>query len=176
MTDATRLRQLWEGWQPPPELQRSRPRPVRYTAGGKATLVLAVALLTGAVTGAAVLYKKAQDGSVRNRPPLWLPPVLLVAGGVSALLIRLKLSRERRLLEDGHAAPGIVTRLGARTDKGRLVYYEFATYSGSTVKGKYGPVHGKWVLAVGTPIVVLYDRDQPKRNTRYPSSLVTLDY
>jgi hypothetical protein len=108
--------------------------------------------------------------------PIWLPPVLAVAMVGSALLISRKVTLERRLLEEGHAAPGMVTKLGIRTDKGRKVYYEFATYSGAAMKGSYGPVHGKRVLPVGSPLVILYDRDNPKRNTRYPPALVRLDY
>jgi hypothetical protein len=173
--DSEQLRGLWNGWQPPPELERSRPRPVRFTARGRVTRVLAVVLLVGGVVGALALYRKTLDERERTRPPRWVPPLMMAGMGVASLLILRKLTRERRLLEEGHAAPGVVAKLGARTDKGRMVYYEFATYSGSTVKGKYGPVCGNWVLPVGAPITVLYDRDDPKRNTRYPSSLVTLD-
>jgi len=146
---------------------------------------VAVLLLVGGIVGAVALYRKALEEREPGRPvriertkqtPLWAPPLVMVGVSVAAVLIGLKLVRERRLFEDGGAAPGIVTRLGARSDKGRRVYYEFATYAGAAVKGSYGPVHGKWVLPVGTPIMVLYDRDNPKRSTRYPSSLVTLNY
>jgi hypothetical protein len=68
-----------------------------------------------------------------------------------------------------------VTRLGIRTDKGRRVYYEFTTRDGAAMRGKYGPVHGKWAPPAGTSIVILYDPDNPKRSTRYPSPLVALD-
>jgi len=256
MSDGNNVRELWNNWQPPPELQRSRPRPVRFTGKGKATMVIAVVLVAGGIAMGAFLYGQVREERRRDRllgeaasageaqitrlwqrsgksrscyasyqfasggaelsatatvpcrawaglsvgqnvlvryvasdprisrlegiqragqTPLWVVPLAFIAMAGSALLIFLKLTRERRLLEEGQAAPGIVTKLGMRTDKGRMVYYQFATYSGSAVKGKYGPVHGKWVLSVGTPIVVLYDRDEPKRNTRYPSSLVTLD-
>ena len=256
MSDGNNVRELWNNWQPPPELQRSRPRPVRFTGKGKATMVIAVALLAGGVAMGAFLYGQVREERRRDRllgeaasggeaqitrlwqrsgenrgcsvsyqftsgatqfnrtaavpcrtwtrlsagervpvryatsdprisrlegiertgqTPPWVVPLTVIAMAGGALLIFLKLTRERRLLEEGQAAPGIVTKLGMRTDKGRMVYYQFATYSGSAVKGKYGPVHGKWVQPVGTPIVVLYDRDEPKRNTRYPSSLVTLD-
>ena len=257
MTDSNELRKLWEGWQPPPELQRSRPRPVRFTGKGKGAIfggILAAAaglaigmflygrvkgerqrnlLLAGSASTAEARITRVWQHSGKSRScyasyrflssgvefnataavpcgawralsaggrvpvryvasdprisrlegveragqtPLWLTPLVLAGPAAGALLVFLKLRRERRLLEEGDVAPGLVTKLGMRTDKGRKVYYEFATYSGTVVKGSYGPVQGKAVAPVGTPIVILYDRDEPKRNTRYPSSLVTLNY
>ncbi len=169
--DSEQLRRLWDGWQPPPELERSRPRPVRFTWKGK-TMVVAMVL---AVVAAGIAVSRLLYGRT-SHTPLWAAPLAFIAMAIAVLWTAVRLTRERRLLEEGHVAPAIVTRLGIRTDKGRMVYYEFATYSGSAIKGKYGPVHGKWVLPVGAPIVVLYDRDEPKRSTRYPSSLVALDY
>ena len=257
MNDADSVRQLWEGWRPPPELERSRPRPVRFTGKGKFTIFIMLALVAGGFTGAVMLYRQAaadrrrdqllaaagseaearitrlwrSSGKSRrcyvayqfssgdavigrsaslpcpawgrlsngervrvryltgkpevsrlvgiersDRVLTWLPPVTAVVLVGVALLIARKLAMERRLLEEGHAAPGLVTKLGIRTDKGRKVHYEFATYAGAGIKGSYGPVHGKDALPVGTHIVVLYDRDDPKRNTRYPPGLVKLDY
>ncbi len=257
MTDSNELRKLWDGWQLPPELQRSRPRPVRFTGKGKATIIGAVVVLAVGIGGGSFAYRQAQEAGRRDRllaaagtttearitrvwqrsgksrschaayefaagrgeftataavpcrawgtlsvgdrvpvryvpsdprisrlegvelagkPPLWLAPLVLSACTIAALFIFRRLRRERHLLEEGDAAPGVVTKLGMRTDKGRKVYYEFATYSGTAVRGSYGPVQGKAVAPVGTPIVLLYDRDEPKRNTRYPSSLVALNY
>ncbi|HSW50113.1 MAG TPA: DUF3592 domain-containing protein [Bryobacteraceae bacterium] len=254
MSDAGNVRQLWEGWRPPPELERSRPRPVRLSGRGKGMLFLILALLIAAGAGGVSLYRKSaresqrdrllavagSDGEARitrlwrgsgkdrrcyaayqfsagdavigktarvpcerftegqqvrirylaaspetsrladvevsDRPPVWVAPLVGVALVGVALLVARRVGLERRLLEDGQAAPGVITKLGLRTDKGRKVHYEFATYSGTRIKGSYGPVRGKDVLPVGSPVVILYARDNPKLNTRYPPILVKLDY
>jgi hypothetical protein len=257
MSDIENLRRLWDEWRPPAELERSRPRPVRFSGQGKFILVVMLALVAGGLIGAVLLSRESaaerrddrllalagsdsearitrlwrtsgkrgrcfaayqfraaeavvttsaavscgswrsltegQSRKVRyiagnpalnrlegiaigNRTPIWLAPFIGFILILSALLIARRLVIERRLLEEGHAAPGVVTKLGIRTDKGRKVHYEFATYSGTAMKGSFGPAHGKNALPPGTPIVVLYDRDDPKRNTRYPPSLFRLDY
>ncbi|MFB3777571.1 MAG: DUF3592 domain-containing protein [Bryobacteraceae bacterium] len=257
MTETDNLRQLWEGWRPPPELERSRPRPVRLSARGKGMLFLILALMVAAVVGGVSLYRKSAGESQRDRllalagsegearitrlwrssgknsrcyvsyqfqaggavaststavgcgawkglsegqrlkvryiaenpainrlegiagteqAPVWLAPMVAAVLVGVALLVARRVALERRLLEDGQPAPGVVTKLGLRTDKGRKVHYEFTTYSGTKIKGSYGPVRGKDVLPVGSPVVVLYERDNPKVNTRYPPILVKLDY
>jgi hypothetical protein len=257
MNDTNSVRQLWDGWRPPAELERSRPRPVRFTVRGKFILFLMVTMVGGGLIVGMVLYRRsAAEGredrllavagsesearitrlwqtsgknrrcfatyqfqatealvstsavvncrawkelsedqrlkvryiagnpavnrlegvSRGERTPFWFAPALVVGLTLLALLIARRVAIERRLLEDGHAAPGAVTKLGFRTDKGRKVHYEFTTYSGTKIKGSYGPARGKDVVPVGSPIVVLYERDNPKVNTRYPPSLVKLDY
>lgn len=105
--------------------------------------------------------------------PIWLAPLATVLLSTVAFFIARDLARQRRLLEEGRAAAGVVTRLGMKTDKGRTVHYEFLTLGGSKAEGKFGPVRGKAVLAVGTPVTVIYDSDNPGFNRRYPLSVVT---
>jgi len=254
MTDREKLWQLQEGWQSPPELERGRPRPVRYTAAGVAARVFVVLLVAGGLALGVGLYLKATGDQERNRllslatgrtegritrlwrggknntrcyaayqfsaagalvartgsiacrdwrvlsegdrrevlyvesnpeiarleglerataSPIWLAPLATVFLSTIAFFIARNLARQRRLLEDGRAAAGVVTRLGRRTDKGRTVHYEFLTLGGSKAEGSFGPVPGKAVLAVGTPITVIYDSDDPGFNRRYPLSVVT---
>jgi len=61
------LRQLSEGWQPPMELQRMRPRPVRLTAAGRGLALLAVALAAGGVLLGVLLYRQRAAETARNR-------------------------------------------------------------------------------------------------------------
>lgn len=254
MTDREKLWQLQEGWRPPPELERGRPRPVRYTAAGIATRVFVGLLVAGGLALGVGLYVKAtrdQERSrllglatgraegritrlwrsgknnsscraayqfssagvlvtktasipcrawrglsegdrrevwyVESRPeisrleglerttaaPIWLAPLATVFVFTLAFFIARDMARKRRLLEEGRAAAGVVTRLGRKTDKGRTVHYEFLTFGGSRAEGSFGPVRGKAVLAVGTPITVIYDSDDPGFNRRYPLSVVT---
>jgi hypothetical protein len=116
------------------------------------------------------LARFRQTGQV----PFFAGPLVAVALMAVAAVLGRMVFRERRLLEDGRPAPGVVTRIGPRTDKGRSVYYEFALLSGARAKGHFGPVHGKAVPAVGAPVVVLYEADNPKRNGRYPTAFFKL--
>ncbi len=256
MTDREKLQQLSQGWEPPAELLRSRPRPVRYTAAGRALAVLAAAMLVGGVVLGVFLHGQRERELARERllaqatgrarariVRLWrtggknnqcrvayqftagatrvtrnatvpcaawrglsegderpvafvetqpqlsrlvdieranampaivpfVPGILLPVFGV--LLFR-DLSRQRRLLEEGRAAPAVVTKLGMRTDKGRKVHYQFLTMSGAVAEGSYGPVHKSKQLEVGDRLTVIYDPDSPRFNKRYPLQAVTLD-
>jgi hypothetical protein len=163
MTDLATLRRLMDGWQPPPELARVRPRRARLTAGGAIVLFLA-----------AVFAAAAAAGLVASQVLARLEPLLVLPLAAVALLLVLLLRWERRLLEDGRPAPGVITRLGTPGEHGRYVYYEFPQLSGARAAGRFGPVHGKRVPAIGSTIVVLYDPDNPNHNARYPLSLVKL--
>jgi len=255
MTEREKLWKLQEGWRPPPELERGRPRPVGYTGAGIAVWALAGLLLVGGLALGIGLYVKATNDQERNRllasatgraearitrlyrrgsgnsrryvadyefyagaevysrtarlsrgawsglqegdrrevwyvesnpvlsrleglerttgTPIWLAPVITVILAALAVLIARDLKGKRRLVEDGRPAPAMVTRLGRKTDKGRMVYYGFLTLSGSEAKGKFGPVHGKSVPEVGTPLTVIYDPNDPGSNRRYPLSVVS---
>ena len=53
---------------------------------------------------------------------------------------------------------------------GYQLRYEFKTLSGAAVSGK---ILQKADVAVGGTIPIVYHRDDPRRNARYPLSLVT---
>ena len=57
---------MTETWQPPPELARMRPRYVRLTRAGRATVVLAVLLLAGALAAGVGLYLAAERARARR--------------------------------------------------------------------------------------------------------------
>ncbi|MCC7174180.1 MAG: DUF3592 domain-containing protein [Bryobacterales bacterium] len=255
MTDREKLRQLQETWRPPPEMERGRPRPARYTAAGFAAWMLAWLLAALGVALGAGIYVKATAGLERNRLlsvstgraearivrlsrrgsggdarylasyefeagartyrrsarlsravwrtlesggrrevryvetnpeisrleglerpaaiPLWLAPLVGVILPAAAFFILRDLAAKRRLLEEGRTAAGMVTRLGRKTDKGRLVYYAFLTLGGSLAEGKFGPVRNRTAPEPGTPLTVLYDPNDPAFNRRYPLAAVT---
>jgi hypothetical protein len=104
------------------------------------------------------------------------PLLAFAAGGALALcggLVLLPLRAQRRLLAEGRAAQGFVTR-HRRTQHvhhhGTVFHFAFEVLSGATVHGKAGP--GTKTPAVGSAICVLYDPDDPRRNAPYPFALV----
>jgi len=109
--------------------------------------------------------------------PTWVP---FIAGGglvFFSFLATVPLRGQRRLLEEGRPAPGVVTRHGKLergqhgNKLGRRYFYEFLALNGSAAQGKAGPV--KDPPEVGRTITVIYDPEKPGRNAPYPLSLVT---
>jgi hypothetical protein len=253
--DLNQLRELRDHWQPPPELRRGRPRPVRLTEAGVVLMMVVVMLLVSAVCGGAWLWLRAAEDSERqrlldqesavtqaqvlrlrrrgekgrtcvldfrftaagrqysrsavipcrtwgtlnegdhlpvqfvvSRPeinrlsglegprqlPYWVAPLVAIPLAATGTLLARYLAGRRRLLEEGRPAPGIVIQLGRKSEYGREVRYEFVTLSGGRARGKFGPVKDKGAPQPGSTIVVVYDPDEPPRNSRYPMQLVKL--
>jgi hypothetical protein len=105
--------------------------------------------------------------------PLWLvpfAPLVLLAG--AGLLWR-ELRAQRRLVEYGRPVVATVTAAQAqRHQHGRhfKVTYEFRLLNGASRRGAYQLQ--KEPPASGSPLVVLYDRERPEHNRRYPVCLV----
>jgi len=242
------LDSLREQWTPPPELNRSRPRPLQTTASGVFITVLAVFIAGGGIVASVAMrrsaleteamarrmqaegqtvegvvtrlwrtggksavnkaaYRFSVDGATytntadlsmshwreltvgseiairylpsdpqRNWPeadppqpvPLWLAILIgLVFVGLAGVMVSV-MRRERRLLQDGEAAPGVVT--GNRRAKNNMVFYEFAARGGETRSGRCS----RRAIPAGTAICVLYDPENPSRNVPYPCQFVRL--
>ncbi len=101
--------------------------------------------------------------------PAWLPP--LAGLGLLALswLPAHALRSQRRLLAEGRPAPAVVTR-HHKDQHGVTIHYEFPLLSGARCAGKSGPM--KKPPEIGSQICIIYDPDQPSRNSKYPFSLV----
>ncbi len=67
MTDREKLQQLSQGWEPPVELLRCRPRPVRYTATGRVLAVLAAAMAVGGMVLGVSLHGQRDRQMARDR-------------------------------------------------------------------------------------------------------------
>jgi hypothetical protein len=111
------------------------------------------------------------SGHPPEQIPSWLPHLIALSLLLTTGLIMWKVRRERWLLEEGRAAPGVVTE-HRRTQHGKIYRYEFSLLSGGTARGSGPP--GRKPPAIGTAVCVLYDPDNPRRNTPYPLPLVRL--
>ena len=102
--------------------------------------------------------------------PKWLP--YLLSGGLVAIAfgITIPLRIQMRLLTEGRPAPGTVTGQ-RRTRDGTILRYEFVLLNGATAKGRG---QSRRPPAVGSPVCVLYDPENPRRSAPYPFSLVRL--
>ena len=115
--------------------------------------------------------------SPRSPLPLWVPFAVALGAAAVSLLLVLHVRGEARLLAEGRAAPGQVTRLSKRhrsshgTDLGQKVFYEFKLLSGAVAHGRAGPI--KNPPEAGSTITVVYDPEAPRHNSPYPFSLVT---
>ena len=102
--------------------------------------------------------------------PNWLPYLLSGALVVIAFGITIPIRIQMRLLTEGRPAPGIVTG-HRRTKDGTILRYEFVLLNGATAKGRG---QSRRPPAIGAPICVLYDPENPRRNAPYPLTLVKL--
>jgi hypothetical protein len=116
------------------------------------------------------------EGYAPRRQPIWPAFVVAASCALSALTMVMLIRRQSNLLTYGRPAIAVVTKLEKkRSDKGTYwrVHYEWTLLSGAKRRGHYR--HGnKNVPPVGTTIPIVYDRDQPARNSTYPLSLVAL--
>jgi hypothetical protein len=109
--------------------------------------------------------------------PYWVGPVIALGLVAAAFFLARFLASRRRLLEEGRPAPAIVTRhSSSRSQHGEVFYacYEFSTLSGARGHGKYSVSSKKKLPPIGSTLTVVYDRDHPRRNARYPMSLYKL--
>lgn len=108
--------------------------------------------------------------------PIVLLPVTVFGCGLLVSLLLWNLRRQRTLLAEGRAALATVTDVGkARKGDSRIirVKYEFQILSGAVRTGSIDMHRNP--PAVGTTIIVLYDRENPAVQTRYPLSLYRLE-
>ena len=113
-------------------------------------------------------HPTAWDAEILEAWVAWVAPGTFV---FPVLMLLNLLQRQARLLSEGRAAPGRVTKL-KKSDKGMTVDYEFRLLSGGTAKGRFQthkpPLEGALVC-------VLYDPDNPRRSGLYPLPLVRLE-
>jgi hypothetical protein len=102
--------------------------------------------------------------------PNWVPYLVSGELAVIAVVLAILLRKQVRLLTEGRPAPGIVTG-HRRTKNGTVIRYEFQLMNGATAKGRG---QSRRPPAIGSPVCVLYDPENPRRNAPYPLCLVKL--
>jgi len=105
--------------------------------------------------------------------PLWVFPVVALGLALGTAPIALVLRSQRRLLEEGRPALARVTQCRRTQSSGHSrtrVQYEFRILSGAIRTGSYEVE--KNPPAAGSTLTVIYHREEPRRNARYPLPLV----
>ena len=110
-------------------------------------------------------------GWSKNDMPMWLPPLAGFSLAMGGWLCMLPIRSQRRLLGGGRVTPGVVTR-HSKGKHGYTISYEFSLMNGARRTGETGP--RKDPPALGSTLPVLYDPEEPRKNTVYPLSLVRL--
>jgi hypothetical protein len=120
-------------------------------------------------------YESWLDGSSPSLTPTWPAIVIPAASVLAALSLILLVRRQLNLLSYGRPAVAVVIRVDKkRSDHGPYwrVQYEWTLLSGATRRGSY--TVRRTPPDVGSEIVILYERDNPSRSSKYPLSLVRL--
>jgi hypothetical protein len=110
-----------------------------------------------------------------NITPLWLAMAIPAALAPLPPILWLVYRRQARLLAEGRPAVATVTK--ARRFVGGhagawFVTYEWTLLNGARRSGRYQVE--KNPPTVGSTLVIVYDRDNPKRSVRYPAPLARL--
>lgn len=101
--------------------------------------------------------------------PNWMPPLIGIFTSVSGFILFVVVRRQAALLRDGTPAAAQIT--GYRRVKGGVVLlYEFRTPDGKLVKGRGG--HVRSAPETGSLLTVLYNPENPRRNSPYPLDAV----
>ena len=103
--------------------------------------------------------------------PLWFPyPFALLMAGLAVLMVS-PVRRQASLLANGRPAPGRATGGKRGNNNHTVLTYEFRQLSGAIAKGSSV---SRRPPAAGTPLVIVYDPERPRRSAIYPMSLVRL--
>lgn len=169
--------------------REDRPRPVvtyRYVAGGQSfegrTVLHRGDRRPREVGSALPVYYAASAPQVSWMPgyeparlPLWVVPLAPAGLAVAGFAMVFAVRRQRWFLAEGRAVVGRVTRR-ERVQRGshpsQRIRYRFVMPSGAMREGHYDIAKGG--PAEGETVIVLYDSERPRRQARYPLSLVRL--
>jgi hypothetical protein len=127
--------------------------------------------------GSPVSIRYLPEDPARNHParwragslPLWLPPALSAVLVAVAFLLVWLIRRQTQLLSEGRPAPARIVK-HTKGQHGKSYKYEFPVLGGGTMTGGGGETSRP--PAIGATICIVYDRDNPGRNSPYPFCLV----
>jgi Protein of unknown function (DUF3592) len=115
------------------------------------------------------------DGHPPGGVPLFFIPLVSVACFGGAWAIAVKVRRQRELLAEGRPALAEVKRIKriqTGNHKMQRAFIGFTLLNGSVHEGRID--FQRRVPQLGSTILILYDREDPRRLIRYPVSLVRL--
>lgn len=115
------------------------------------------------------------DGYPPSSVPLFLIPLVSVACIGGALAIVANVRRQRELLTEGRpvlAEVKRIKRVQTGNHKTQQAFVEFALLNGAVREGRID--FRRRVPQLGSTILILYDKENPRRLVRYPASLVRL--
>jgi hypothetical protein len=152
-------------------LQTPAPRQIRISKSGRITMwVAAVGLMAFVVPFAAGAYKQwTLYHSFSNVRGLGWGIALECVVAFAAYGIWRGQVRECDLLEHGEVVMGRVLRQWTDQKRNSSIEYEFTDFLGSSHRGSVLDRTNQ--LFSGMPLVVFYDRDNPKRQIAYCSTL-----
>ncbi len=152
-------------------LRTPAPRQIRMSKGGRITMwVAAFGLLAFLLPFAANLYRQwTLYHSFANVRGLGWGIGLECVIALAAFGIWRGQVRECDLLEHGEAVMGRVTRQWTDDKNNSWITYEFTDFLGSSQRGSVSDRTNQ--LFADMPLVVFYDRDNPKRQVAYCSTL-----
>jgi hypothetical protein len=108
--------------------------------------------------------------------PYGIAPLVGVTMLLGPALIFLQIKRQRALLAEGRVALGH-TAGGHWVSSGHgghySISYQFPAQDGKTYTGSFSGSKKKYG-AVGIPVTILYDPDNPRRSTRHPATFVRI--
>ena len=108
---------------------------------------------------------------VAEPPPAWLAWLLPVMFVWPPIMLWFMIRGQWRLLADGVPVQAVVTRI--KRSKKANAHYEFKIPAGEAVKGRSLVSIGN-VPEVGAKVCVLYNPDNPRKNSIYPMGMVKL--
>lgn len=152
-------------------LRTPPPRRIRVSKGGRITMgVVVIGLLTFLVPMTAGIYRQwALHHSFTGVRGLGWAIAIEAFIALAAFGIWRGQARECDLLEHGEAVMGRVLRQWTDSKNNSWIEYEFTDFAGSSHGGSCFDRTRQ--LFAGTPVVAFYDRDNPKRQIAYCSTL-----
>jgi hypothetical protein len=152
-------------------LHAPAPRQLRISKGGRISLwVTAFVLSAFTVPMAIGLYRQLSlTGSLSTVRGLGWAIALEAIVALAAFGAWRGQKRECDLLEHGEVVMGRVTRQWLDDKRNSWIDYEFTDFLGTSHRG--GATDRTSKLFAGMPLIVFYDRDNPKRQIAYCSTL-----
>ncbi len=165
----------------PAELKRSTPRAVSLTRAGWKAILWPSLTAVLIVVGMQAPRQEHGTGVLSLTSAYWNHPLLslsMIFLGASIGWMRYR--RQTTLLMYGRAAVASVTDFERRfwlvlLRRGNRFQCEFRVMNGSLCRTTFYVPHRGRIPDIGAELVILYDRDEPKKAMLYPSRMLKIE-